>query len=55
MNGITYIEVIDMTKKQKKKSILYLGKETYGDIPKEEAFRKALEPYFNKDKNHIVS
>lgn len=37
-----------MTKKEKK-SPLYLGKETYGSIPKEEAFKKALEPYFSKD------
>lgn len=44
-----------MAKKQKRKSILYLGKETYGNIPKEEAFRKALEPYFNKDKRDLVT
>ncbi|MBU5212485.1 hypothetical protein [Heyndrickxia oleronia] len=37
-----------MTKKEKK-SPLYVGKETYGKVPKEEAFKKALEPYFSKD------
>ncbi|MCU9614124.1 hypothetical protein OEV98_11185 [Caldibacillus lycopersici] len=39
-----------MAKKEKKKSPLYVGKETYGDMPIEEAFKKALEPYFNGDK-----
>lgn len=35
----------------KKQSPLKIGKETYGDIPIEEAFKKALEPYFtNGDK-----
>lgn len=41
-------------KKQKKKSPLYVGKETYGDIPIEEAFKKALEPYFCNDKLNIT-
>lgn len=36
-------------KRKRKKSPLYVGKETYGKIPIEEAFRRALEPYFNKD------
>lgn len=36
--------------KKEKKSPLYVGKETYGNIPIEEAFKKALEPYFSKDK-----
>lgn len=35
--------------KKKKKSPLYVGKKTYGDIPIEEAFKKALEPYFKED------
>lgn len=35
--------------KSKRKSPLYLGKETYGTAPIEEVFRKALEPYFNGD------
>ncbi|MBO1005760.1 hypothetical protein [Pseudogracilibacillus auburnensis] len=34
---------------RKKKTRLYIGKETYGAIPKEEAFNIALEPYFNND------
>ncbi|WP_197023481.1 hypothetical protein [Heyndrickxia ginsengihumi] len=38
-----------MAKKQKK-TTLYVGEETYGKIPIEEAFKKALEPYFSKDK-----
>lgn len=41
--------------KQKKKTALYVGKETFGTLPKEEAFHKALEPYFNKDKRELVS
>ncbi|MGE6261310.1 hypothetical protein ACQKCU_26160 [Heyndrickxia sporothermodurans] len=36
--------------KKEKKSPLYLGKEKYGNVPKEEAFKKALEPYFSKEK-----
>jgi hypothetical protein len=39
--------------KTKRKCPLYLGKETYGDIPIEEAFKKALEPYFNPDKDNL--
>lgn len=35
---------------KKKKSPLYIGEEYYGDIPIEEAFNKALAPYFNADK-----
>ncbi|EIJ79169.1 hypothetical protein PB1_16469 [Bacillus methanolicus PB1] len=42
-------------KKQKKKSPLYVGKETYGKVPIEEAFKKALEPYFNKEKYFKIS
>lgn len=34
----------------KRKSHLRLGKETYGDMPIEECFKKAFEPYFNPDK-----
>lgn len=30
----------------KRKSNIKLGKETYGDMKKEECFQKALEPYF---------
>ncbi|MBP3040561.1 hypothetical protein J9303_13805 [Bacillaceae bacterium Marseille-Q3522] len=40
--------------KKKKKSPLYVGKEVYGSIPKEEAFRKAFEPYFSKNKEFIT-
>lgn len=35
---------------KKRKSNIKLGKETYGTMPIEECFRKALEPYFNPDK-----
>ncbi len=42
-------------KKKKRKSPLYIGKEYYGTIPIEEAFKKALEPYFNKDKQFEVT
>jgi len=34
-------------KQKRKKTVLRVIKETYGDIPIEEAFRKALEPYFD--------
>lgn len=34
-------------KKSKKKSVLKLGKITYGNIPRKEAFEKALAPYFD--------
>lgn len=34
---------------KQKKSPLYIGKEYYGDAPIEEAFNKALAPYFNTD------
>jgi hypothetical protein len=40
----------DKKKTKKKKCPLYLGKEVYGDLPIEEAFKKAFEPYFNPDK-----
>ncbi len=39
-----------MAEKKKKKSPLYIGKETYGNIPIEECFKKALEPYFSENK-----
>lgn len=42
-------------KKQKKKSHLYVGKEIYGTLPKEEVFRKALEPYFNELQSDTIS
>jgi len=35
---------------KKRKSNIKLGKETYGTMPIEECFKKALEPYFNPDK-----
>jgi hypothetical protein len=35
--------------KNKKKTNLRLGKVTYGDMPIEECFRKAFEPYFNPE------
>jgi hypothetical protein len=37
----------------KKQSPLRLGKETYGNIPIEEAFKKALEPYFTNVEKKI--
>ncbi len=40
-------------KTKKRKCPLYLGKETYGDLPKEETFRKAFEPYFNVEKQKL--
>ncbi|MGG0890291.1 hypothetical protein [Cytobacillus horneckiae] len=40
--------------KNKKKSPLYIGKETYGTIPIEEAFKMALEPYFNNKEEKPV-
>jgi len=41
-----------MSKKSttERKSKLRLGKETYGDMPIEECFRRALEPYFEPEK-----
>ena len=36
--------------RKKKKTVLYIGKEVYGKVPIEEAFKRALEPYFNKEK-----
>ncbi|WP_269320031.1 hypothetical protein [Sporolactobacillus terrae] len=41
--------------KKKKKTVLRIGKEIYGTQPKEECFRKAFEPYFNKEKELAVS
>ena len=38
--------VMNMVKQ--KKSPLYVGEEIHGNIPVEEAFQKALEPYFSK-------
>lgn len=32
----------------KKQDVLRLGKETYGTLKIEEAFKKALEPYFSQ-------
>ncbi|MFD2692231.1 hypothetical protein [Sporolactobacillus shoreicorticis] len=40
---------------KKKKTILRIDKVIYGTEPKEECFRKAFEPYFNKDKELAVS
>lgn len=41
----------EKTKRRKKKSPLYLGDEYYvGTMTMEEAFTKALEPYFTKVK-----
>ncbi|WP_279382009.1 hypothetical protein [Metabacillus bambusae] len=34
----------------KKESPLKIGKETYGTMKIEEAFKKALEPYFTQNK-----
>lgn len=39
-------------KKNKRKSNLKLGKETFGTMPIEECFRKAFEPYFDPDKQN---
>ncbi|WP_169331764.1 hypothetical protein [Gracilibacillus halophilus] len=38
----------------KKKNPLRIRKRFYGDIPKEEAFNKALEPYFKKTEQELV-
>ena len=35
---------------KKRESNLKLGKVTYGEMPIDECFRKAFEPYFNPDK-----
>ena len=40
--------------KKKRKSNFKLGKETYGDMPIEECFRKALEPYFNPEEGKEI-
>lgn len=37
----------------KRKSHLKIGKETYGDMPIKECFKKAFEPYFNPEKKNI--
>lgn len=37
-------------KRPKKKTVPYIGKEIYGIKPREEAFKHALAPYFNKGK-----
>ena len=39
-------------KKKKKQSPLYVGKKTYGDLPIEDAFKKALSPYFSKEDHY---
>ncbi len=41
-------------KKSKKKSILKLGKVTYGNIPRKEAFEKALTPYFDPEQAEML-
>ena len=38
------------TKRAKKKTVPYIGKETFGTKPRKEAFKEALTPYFNKGK-----
>lgn len=43
------------TKKKATKPTLYIGKEVYGKMPKEEAFQKAFEPYFVEEKRELVS
>jgi len=40
----------DKKTNKKRKSHLKLGKETFGDMPIDECFRKAFEPYFDPDK-----
>jgi len=40
-----------VTHKKKRKSHLKLGKETFGDMPIDECFKKAFEPYFCPDKS----
>lgn len=42
-------------KKTKKKNPLRVGKKTYGTIPKDEAFIKAFEPYFDREQKIKVS
>lgn len=39
--------------KKKKESPIRLGKEEYGDMNIHEAFKKAFEPYFNKEKKQL--
>ncbi|WP_281269912.1 hypothetical protein [Gracilibacillus dipsosauri] len=39
-----------MAKQQKRKVKYYIRKVTYGDMPREEAFHKALKPYFQEEK-----
>ncbi|WP_017473336.1 hypothetical protein [Amphibacillus jilinensis] len=41
-------------KKKKRKSVIYIGTKTYGTIPKEEAFNKAVEPYFKEEKKELI-
>lgn len=45
---MAYVNFKVVMKMNKKKSPLRLGKETYGTLKIEEAFKKALEPYFAK-------
>lgn len=42
-------------KNKKRKSNLKLGKVTYGDMPIDECFRKAFEPYFDPDKAKFLN
>lgn len=44
-------EVIKM--KKQKNAAIKLGKEQYGKMKMDEAFRKALEPYFKKDEKRL--
>lgn len=39
---------------RKRKNHFRLGKESYGDMPIEECFRKALAPYFNPDEEKFL-
>jgi len=40
--------------KKSLKSPLKIGKKDYGNMKKEDAFKKALEPYFNKKLNELI-
>lgn len=40
--------------KAEKKNPIHIGKRMYGTIPKEEAFNKALEPYFKEKEKKLT-
>ncbi|MFD1450816.1 hypothetical protein [Oceanobacillus sojae] len=46
--------LMNSTKKSKKESVLKLGKVTYGDMPRKDAFEKALAPYFDPEQAEML-